>query len=89
MCRPISSRTSIDEAPYRIEISDAGNNILEMLSRGAPLNPTLDAMRLDEGDSGTVAHRAGVYALAECVDRLTLHRTVQEPMRRRERPSSV
>ena len=88
MCRPISSRTSIDEAPYRIEICDAGNNILEMLSRGAPPNPTLDAMFLDEGDPGTVAYQAGVYASAERVDQLTLHRTLQEPTRRRERPGS-
>ena len=88
MCRPISGRTSIDEAPYRMEICDAGDNILEMLSRGAPPNPTLDAMFLDEGDSGRVAHQAGVYASAECDDQLTLHRTLQEPTRRRERPSS-
>ena len=88
MCRPISSRTSIDEAPYRIEIGDAGNNILEMLSRGAPPNPTLDAMFLDDGDPGTVAYKAGVYASAECDDQPTLHRTLQEPMRRRGRPVS-
>ena len=88
MCRPISSRTSIDEAPYRIEICDAGNNILETLSRGAPPNPTLDAMFLDDGDPGTVAYKAGVYASAECDDQPTLHRTLQELMRRRGRPVS-
>ena len=88
MCRPISSRTSMDEARYRIEICDAGDNILEMLSRGAPPNPTLDAMFLDEGDPGTVAYQAGVHASPNGVDELTLHRTLQEPTRRRERPSS-
>ena len=40
VCRPIPAPTSIDEAQCFIEICDADNNLLEMLPRGAPPNPT-------------------------------------------------